>query len=488
MQKKNEKTTRCVDVEVVELSKKGNGLGISIGKDGVQRAVEVPFAIPGDVVSARLMRKRGGVYQGLLEAVVSPSSDRISPRCSHFAYCGGCRWQQVSYEKQLEWKQLFVQRAFVDYLKSDAVVNPILACDPPWNYRNKMEFTFSSNRAKERFLGLIIDSSNGKVLNHKECHLVNPWFIPLLHEVKLWWEKAGVDAYRPSRDEGALRTLTVREGQRTGDRLVMLTVSGNPDYALKKAEIDHFVEAVKRGANESEMSQGKLTIFLRIHQILKGQKTQFYEMLLYGPDQMTERLFIDVDGSNRPIEMTFGISPSAFFQPNSRQAEKIYSSALQLAELSPHSVVYDLYCGTGTLGICAAAKVKKVVGVELSAESALDARTNADRMGIKNIHIIQGDVGKVLSQLRQEADFLMPDLVMVDPPRVGLDDRALDYLMALNADKILYVSCNPKTQAANTERLLADGGYRIAAMQPVDQFPHTVHMENIILFKKNNGK
>jgi 23S rRNA (uracil1939-C5)-methyltransferase len=468
-----------VDVEISKISKKGNGVGSYITENGVERIVEVPFSIPGDKARVRLMRKRGGVYAGLLQEIVGASSDRIQPRCIHFGICGGCRWQQVPYALQLRWKESVVRQQLAPYLPNDLLLRPIIPCEPPWQYRNKMEFSFSSDLAKHHFLGLIMDSSNGKVLNLSECHLVNPWFMDVLQAARRWWENSSVDAYHPPHNTGALRTLTVREGQRTGDRLVMLTVSGNPLYALSRPLVDSFVEAMKAAAEPVE-GEGRLVIFLRIHQIIKGQPTQFYEMLLHGPDHIREKLCVDIGGDMAPCEMTFAISPAAFFQPNTRQAERIYSAALQMAQLSKEDVVYDLYCGTGILGICAAQVAKEVIGIELSPESSLDARTNAANMGITNITILTGDVGEELEKLKGESR-AKPNLVMVDPPRVGLDDRALRHLLELKAEKILYVSCNPATQAANIGRLVAEGGYQVAGVQPIDQFPHTIHLENIVL-------
>lgn len=477
------KNRQFATLDITKTNKKGNGVGSYTTESGTVRTVEVPFTIPGDTVQATLLGKQGGIYRGTIEEIITPSADRIAPRCLHFGICGGCRWQQISYELQLKWKEATIHNYFSPYLNAHTHVHPIVACDPPWHYRNKMEFSFSSNLAKDKFLGLIMDSSNGKVLNLSECHLVNPWFVTTLQTVREWWLLSGIEAYHLHHNTGALRTLTVREGQRTGDRLVMLTVSGNPDYALKKTDLTSFVEFLKKAIEPKEDS-GKLSLFLRIHQIIKGKPTQFYEMLLYGPDHINDTLHIDT--SPTPVEMTFMISPSAFFQPNTRQAERIYSLALQMAQLSAESFVYDLYCGTGTLGMCAAKTAKKVIGIELSAESALDARTNAAKMGLTNFEVIKGDVAEELTELLQQPNFITPDLVIVDPPRAGLDNPALQQLLRLEAKKILYISCNPATQVANLDKLIKEGHYQIEVIQPVDQFPHTVHMENIALLRKSS--
>ena len=466
------------EVNITDFTKKGHGLGVIVGSD---RKVEVPFTIPGDKVSASLRRKRGGVFASQLDQIIEPSPSRIAPRCVHFASCGGCRWQQMDYTQQLDIKQKYIESLFRPLLPENVPINRIIPCDPPWHYRNKMEFSFSSDAAGSKFLGLIIDGSRGKVVNLTECHLVNPWFVDAIKATHQWWLESGVLAYHPHSDKGSLRTLTVREGMSTGDRLVMLTVSGNPDYALNRQQLDSFT-ALLRDAIKPENPKSTLSIFLRIQQAVKGQPTNFYEMLLFGPDYIREVLHIQTEREGEMTSLEFDVSPSAFFQPNSRQAEKLYSLGLQLLDIHPGSVVYDLYCGTGTLGICAAKKAKMVIGVEISPESSLDARTNATKNGLENVKIFTGSVRDVIDEIRKDKVLPPPDVVMLDPPRAGLDPETLLHLEALKPKKVLYISCNPATQAENLA-VLQQIGYRVLVVQPVDQFPHTVHVENIIVME-----
>jgi 23S rRNA (uracil1939-C5)-methyltransferase len=313
---------------------------------------------------------------------------------------------------------------------------------------------------------LILDSSRGKVFNLTECHLVNSWFAEGVQAVRKWWKENELEAYHPYRNTGSLRTLTMREGQRTGDRMVFLTVSGNPEYALRKHHIESFVAYLR---DAIEPLDSELSIFLRIQQTAKGMTTNFYEMHLHGPDHIRETLHV----SGKPL--TFKISPVAFFQPNTRQAEQLYSTALHLSGIPDNGIVFDLYCGTGTLGICAAQKAKQVIGIELSPEACLDAVANAKANGIDNIDIRCGSVSEVLQTIK-----LHPDLVMVDPPRAGLDSKAIRLLIDLKPKMILYVSCNPVTQAENVAAFL-EAGYQLKVIQPVDQFPHTTHVENIVI-------
>lgn len=471
------KQPRLAQLKIVEFSKEGLGRGTWSPQEGQSQRVDVPFSMPGDEVQVCLFKKRGGIYQSRPLEWLHLSKERVTPRCQHFGHCGGCRWQHVAYEDQLKYKEAWIHHYLNPFLRTDTVWHPIIPCLPPWQYRNKMELTFSRDKAGQHYLGLILYGTRGHVFQMQECHLMNEWAIDAVKAVSQWWKDSGLDAYYGGRDIGSLRTLTLREGQRTGDRMVMLTVSGNPTYALNQKQIHQFVTALRQ-AVEPSLPEQKLSIFLRIQQIAKGQRTQFYEMLLYGPDHIREILHIE-RGQNERHSLSFRISPSAFFQPNTRQAEQLYSRAIQLTRAPMGKIVYDLYCGTGTLGICMAQQAKQVIGIELSPESALDARENVKCNDLSNVSIYTGDVGYLLPTLLKDKE-LQPDVVMVDPPRAGLDSRALEYLLALKAPIMTYVSCNPATQAANLE-LLTKEGYQIQAVQPVDQFPHTVHVENIVI-------
>lgn len=459
-------------ISIDRLNPRGWGVGAVLsGK------VEVIGALPGDTASVRLHRKRRTKWRADLLQVLQPSPMRVQPRCIHAPECGGCTWQQMGYTAQLKEKQQRVEQTFAPFLQDHRTIfKPIIACEEPWRYRNKMEFSFSQNRAKERFLGLMIAGSKGHVLNLSECHLVSPWFIQMLKNVRSWWDHSGLAAYRMN-DTGALRTLIVREGKRTGDKLVMLTVSGNPAYALHQPQLESFIEAVKSSVPKEEWP--RLSIFLRIQQILKGSPTQFFEMHLFGPDHLLEKMHLALD---KPVELTFKISPTSFFQPNTFQAERLYSEALKMVSF-PKNQVLDLYAGTATLGMAMAARAKKVTAIELNPHACFDAESNKELNQLSNLEILCGDVGKKLEELQRRPDFTSPDLIVVDPPRTGLDEPALTQLKALCSDEILYVSCNPATQAANIQNLV-QAGYLLSQIQPIDQFPHTPHIENIVLLKR----
>ncbi len=439
-----------MEASVQNFSAKGYGLADD---------VEIAHVIPGDRILFELTRKKRLPQKGRLLEVLTPSADRVEPRCIHARTCGGCCWQQMAYDAQLKQKEARVRKAF------NRNPDPIIPCDTPFHYRNKMEFTFSENRAGQKFLGLMIAQAEPYVFNLTECHLTNPWFASALASVRAWWETSGVKAYNPPSDTGSLRYLTLREGMRTGQRMAILNVSGNPDFALTRAHLDGYAAALPAGTS----------VFLRIHQAKKGRPTNFYEMHLAGPDHIVEELRL------QHKTFAFKISPISFFQPNTLAAEKLYDTAISM--LPSSSVVYDLYCGTGTLGMAASARARQVVGIELSPESVIDAQENLHRNGISNMTIHQGDVGQVITQLMASPDFLRPDAIIVDPPRAGLDPLALHHLKTLLPKTIIYISCNPLTQAENVQELLKVG-YQLKRLQPLDQFPHTYHIENIALLER----
>lgn len=442
----------------------GKGEGSFALEDGQERWAEIPFTVPGDLVEAQVKRRRSGVYPARLLTVIEPSSKSIPAKCVHFGACGGCSFQRWTYDDQVAWKEEKVRKQFQSLLNDQVEFRPMIGASSEWNYRNKMEFSFSEDRDGKRFLGMILGGSRGKVFNLTECHLVSPWFSETLSYVRTWWEQSALHAYYPPKNSGSLRTLTLRESKTSGERLAMLTVSGNPEEAIHRKDLESF----------QALFSADVSLFLRIHQAVKGQPTEFFEMHLQGPETIRETLNMDL-GDGRISTLDFFISPSAFFQPNTRQAERLYTEALKLADLRKTDLMYDLYCGTGTLGALASRFVDRVLGIELSAESSLDARENAKKNGLNNIEVITGDVGVELAKRSER-----PSVLLLDPPRAGLDLPAIEQVSMLKPERLVYISCNPKTQARDIELFLARG-FTLHVVQPVDQFPMTPHIENIAL-------
>lgn len=472
------KEQRIVDLKVTEMSKNGFGLALLESATSATTQVEIPFTTPGDVIRAKLLGKRRGIFRGELVEILEESPRRIKPRCIHFSVCGGCRFQHISYQDQLQHKENFVRQCFDKSIFEKAEFRPIIACEDPWNYRTKMEYTFYIDENKNKCLGLIKEGSIGRVFDIKECHIGHTWFVEAVKVVKNWWDKSNISAHHNSK--GSLYSLTLRESVRTGDRIAILTVCGNPENALSAKDIDGFVAAIKSVAQPKKPGD-LLSIFLRIKQSSIGMTTSIYDMLLYGPGHLKEVLNIQVYPNESVKSLQFKIGPADFFQPNPKQTEKFISEALRMAKIQKDAVVYDLYCGIGTIGLCISHYVKQVIGIEFSPESAMNATSNAKANGCNNATFIAGAIRHTLCELK-EKNYPAADVVIVNPPRSGLDPEAMQHLLTLKPAKLLYVSCNPVSQAINVAHL-QQNGYRTVIIQPVDQFPHTNQVENVVLLE-----
>lgn len=461
-------------IDIHDFSYSGEGLAHYSPLNKAPSLVEAPYTVPGDQARVCLLKKRAGVYESRLLAVDSPSPARIPPACSHFGACGGCSWQQISYEDQLKQKQDWIQTRFSEEIASGTHLQPILASHP-WNYRNKMEFTFSRSPLGEDRLGLYKAKTRGWVVNLNECHLAPDWFSDALELTRQWWKTCGLLPYHPSKNTGSLRTLTLREGKRSLDRMLVLTISGNPDFPVSQDILKAYVESIKEQLTPLNAA---LSIYLCEHKLAKGTPTELIYTLLHGPAAIREEMHL----KNCEKPLIFNIGPRAFFQPNTLQAEILYQKAVEMADITEHSTVYDLFCGTGTIGMFAARKAKKVIGIEINEEAVQNAKKNLCENQLENMEIYQGDVGHFLSDNQQQLPH--PDVIIVDPPRSGLDPKTLQHLLSLQAEKILYISCNPATQTNNVKDLIKQG-YQLVALQPVDQFPHTPHIENIALLRRS---
>ncbi len=379
-----------------------------------------------------------------------PCQEPIEPKCRHFRICGGCQFQHIPYDEQLFHKEKFIESCF------GRKVQPIIAAHPVWRYRNKMEFSFSEDKAGTQYLGLM--KKRGRVENLEECFLTNPWFIEVLQNVRAWWEEEGIQAYFPPGNRGLLRTLTVREGLRTGEKMVMLTVS---EDAFSESARVSFVEALPNISS----------VILRRQIVQKGVPTRFEEEVLSGANHIHEILYTEKETAYK-----FRIRGASFFQPNTCQAEMIYQKAIEVAHLENDERVYDLFCGTGAIGMFASSSAGRVAGIEIVPEAVDDAQYNLAQNGIGNMEIVLGDVGDQLKNLPFE-----PTTVFVDPPRVGLGNKTIGHLLQLKPPKIVYISCNPVSQAEDCKALI---DYEVESLQPIDQFPHTPHVENIALLRR----
>lgn len=387
--------------------------------------------------------------------------------CSHFGICGGCTSQNVPYQAQLFDKENKVKDLFKDF--PDVVFHPLKKSQDIWHYRNKMEFSFSQDKAGNHYLGLLKKKS--RVENLSMCLIAPEWMIGVSKAVFSYWQNSTLRAYHHFRDEGSLQTLGMRQAFMTQDKLIELTVSGNPDFALKREEIQGIKNAVLSYFPEAEHAQ--ISFVLRIKQIRKGFPTEFFEHIVYGKDHLVETVLV------KDRTYTFKVSPSAFFQPSKEGASLIASSALDLLMPQGDEILLDLYCGVGMLATAFTPYVQTAVGIELNKQAIYDAQESARWNHCDNLFFHAADVPTFL----QEQSF-KPDVVIVDPPRSGLGPAGIEQVASLSAKKILYVSCNPTTQAQDIQKLTSLG-YSLKACQIIDQFPHTRHVENLALLTKN---
>lgn len=401
--------------------------------------------------------------------------------CSHFQDCGGCRTQDLAYTEQLQQKESYIQALFNPILNEQVQFLPMLAAENPWHYRNKMEFSFSQSKNGEQFLGLFSKVYKRSVVNIHQCDLSPLWFSEMLGAIRKWWQDAQIPAYHCHSNRGTLRHVCLREGKNSGDRMVVLTVSGHPDFQMTIEQLNHFTDRVNDAFYASRRSLthiGHETIVIRTQHIAPKVPTYFEEKIMQGRGYIHE-ILKNASGAN----ISFKVNASAFFQPNSLQAEKLYQQALALGDLSIDDEVLDLYCGTGTLGIFTASKVKFVMGIELNQDAAVNARENCQINNITNVEIINDDVGRGLAQLQLSNRLSSIKAIILDPPRSGLMPEAIQTISNLPFKKIIYISCNPETQIRDIHSLLA-AGYQLKMLQPVDQFPHTPHVENIAILER----
>ena len=441
--------------------------------------VFVAGAVPGDRVRARVVKRKKGFAEARLLEVLEPSGLRVDPRCEYFEACGGCKWQHVAYPAQLEMKGEAavgaLRRAGLDL--SAAELRPPLGAEPHdgpggvYYYRNKMEFSFSAQRwltdweiaSGENFdtdfaLGLHVPGRFDKVLDLKACYLQSEWSAALVNGVREFAKANGWTPWHAREHTGYLRILAVRQPAHTDDRMVNLVTSrhdaGRMDAfaAFLQAEfpeVTTLVNTVNSGVAQTAFGEAAHTVF--------------------GPGTVRDRI-----GPH-----TFEIASNAFFQTNTVMAERLYATAREFAHLQPEDVVYDLYCGAGTISLFVADAVQKVVGVELVEEAVENARASAEANGVGNCTFVAGDMLELFRPALVEAQG-RPDVLVLDPPRAGLHPKVVGQIAALRPERIVYVSCNPQSQARDLGALSEAATYRIEAVQPVDMFPHTHHIESVV--------
>jgi 23S rRNA (uracil1939-C5)-methyltransferase len=421
--------------------------------------VFVPGALPGDRVRARIVKKKKNHAEARLEAVESPSPDRIEAPCPLFGACGGCTWQHLPYDRQLEWKQRQVEETLehLGGLSELPAQRPILASPEVWNYRNKMEYSFGQGQQGEVILGFHEPGRYDRIFEVPKCLIHPEPFDALLKELTAYAREHGLSAYEQRRHTGLLRHAVMRHSRKTGG-VVLVLITG-------KGELPDPGALAARLRGECPALQGFVWgVNTGLADVATIERTAF----TWGNLRLREEL----NG------LEFDISPLSFFQTNPSGAEVLYRSVLGMAEIGPHDRVLDAYCGTGSIALHCARAASRVVGVEISLDAIRDARVNARTNGIRNATFIAAPMREGL-KLAAEAGGGSFTRVIIDPPRGGMDKRSLAGLIDLRAPVFVYVSCNPSTLARDLQTLI-EAGYRVDAVQAVDMFPHTYHIEAVV--------
>ena len=435
--KKKKEPEYLEDVLIVDAGSEGMSVAKPEG-----RVIFIPFGVPGDVVDIEVFKKKKNYFEGRILNIKKHSDKRVEPLCQHFGLCGGCKWQQLDYQWQIYYKQKQVKDNFDRIGKLDyPEIRPILGCEKQYYYRNKLEYAFSNRKWLTdgapsgtcdeddcKGLGFHLPQLFDRVVDIEKCHLqADP-----SNDIRLFVRQFTLDHklsyYSVRHHEGLMRNLVIRCNSK-GDFMVIIVINDLPFECLKG---DPFI--------------------------------------------------METMASPRPgfPDLQFRIGPVSFFQTNVYQAERLYKAAFDLADVKGNELMYDLYTGTGTIAQYFSHFVKRVVGIEYVEEAIADAKVNASINSIENCTFYAGDMAKIFTDEFIQANG-RPDFIVTDPPRAGMAEKVVEQLLKIRAPKIVYVSCNPATQARDLQ--LLSSIYEIKAVQPVDMFPHTQHVENITLLE-----
>ena len=464
MSRKRRELTILENIEISDVAAEGKSLARVNAM-----VVFIPYGAPGDIVDVKLDKKKKSYGEGHIVAMKQPSQIRIEPFCEHFGVCGGCKWQHLPYEYQLKYKRQQVVDALQRIAKVELPeVNDILGSERIRHYRNKLEYTFSNRswltyeqmQSGEEFpdrnaLGFHIPGAFDKVLDIKKCWLQDD----ISNDIRLFLRNyalsKGYTFYDLRAQNGLMRTIMLRTTG-TGE-IMLIVVFGEPNHEA----ISDVMAALKE--RFPAITSLQYVINLKVNDTIADQEIITYS----GRDYVEE----EMEG------LRFRIGPKSFYQTNSLQAYELYKVARRMAQLTGNELVYDLYTGTGTIANFVAKMAKKVIGIEYVPEAIEDAKLNSRVNGIENTEFYAGDMKDILTD-----DFVAangrPDVMIVDPPRAGMHEDVVNVILNSEPERIVYVSCNPATQARDLAML--DVKYRVMEVQPVDMFPHTHHVENVV--------
>jgi 23S rRNA (uracil1939-C5)-methyltransferase len=427
--------------------------GAGVARNETGYVVFVRGAVPGDRVRARIGKSKRSWAEAELVELLEPSPERVEPIAPH----PGAPWQVLTYERQLEEKEAQVRDALTRIGGfEDPPVEPILPAEQRLRYRNKLEYSFGTSETGELVLGFHRPGRFDLIDDVKDDILASERINEVREAVKAWCREEGLTAWDRETQTGVLRNLVVREGRRTGQIQARIVTSPGSQF-----RVDELAAATPADSFLWTRAEG-------VAETTRGGETQ----VVKGSPVLEEEL----------SGLRFRISPDAFFQTNTEMAEKLYGTAAELAGLSGREKVLDLFCGIGTIALVLALDAREVWGVELVEEAVRDAIENAKLNGIDNTSFFAGDVRLVMRELLEQSG--KPDVVVVDPPRAGLSQKVVRRIIEAEAQRIVYVSCNPTTLAPNARQLVDDGGYELKTVRPVDMFPQTPHIESVALLER----
>lgn len=465
------KTERIIFDNIAVLDAGAKGVSVAKAPDG--KVIFIPNVVPGDVVDVQTFKKRKSYYEGKAVHFHEYSADRVIPPCQHFGPCGGCKWQNMNYEKQLFYKN----REVYNHLKRIGKVElpefePIKGSEKTFFYRNKMEFSFSNARwmtdneiesghpfTDRNALGFHIPKMWDKILDITKCHLQQDPSNAIRNAVREFANDNGMEFFNPREHSGLLRTLMLRTTS-TGEIMVLIQFFDDNKEQREKL-LDYLAYTFP------SITSLQYVINQKANDTIYDQDVILYK----GRDYILE----EMEG------LTFSINAKSFYQTNSDQAYELYKITRDFAGLTGNEVVYDLYTGTGTIAQFVSRMAKKVVGVEAVPEAIADAKENARRNEITNCEFYVGDMKVVFND-----DFIAqhgrPDVIITDPPRDGMHKDVIEQILLIAPEKVVYVSCNSATQARDLA--LMDALYKVTRVRPVDMFPQTHHVENVVLLEK----
>lgn len=462
------------NVEIIDAGSEG----MSIAKPE-EKVVFIPFGAPGDIVDIQVFKKKSNCFDGKIVNIVKESDKRVKPVCQHFGLCGGCKWQHLDYQWQLYYKQKQVKDNLDRIAKIEyPEITPILGCEKQYYYRNKVEYSFSNRKwltdgapagtyteEQCKGFGYHLPGLFDRVIDIEHCYLQAEPSNEIRLFIKDFTMGKGLSYHNVRAHQGTMRNVIVRCNGK-GEFMVIIII--NEENSIVRNEL---IPAL------SEKFPQIISIMLVINPKFNDTISDLPFECLKGDPYLIETMNSPRIGFE---DLSFRVGPVSFFQTNVYQAERLYKAAFDLADVSGNELMYDLYTGTGTIALYFSRFVKKVVGIEYVEEAIADARINAQINNIDNATFYAGDMAKVLDDA-----FIVengtPDIIVTDPPRAGMADKVIEQLKKIKAKKIIYISCNPATQARDLQ--LLNDFYEVVAVQPVDMFPHTQHVENIASLK-----